>query len=626
MLFSSHSLTGLASAAPAIAQTATAETHQAVVAQQQAGRLPSTHGAQFSQQQARLVPSTHGVQSSQQQAGQLCSMHGAPLSQQQHDCQVSSSQAPASCRACQAAQGSGSDAVARLSSAAHCTASVQAQPASTAVLQPGHKQAQSTHSSQQQGPALQQTLSEQQTGQVSGIPIPISGAKQPLNVNPGSQAQASIGQSLPSLCHLAVQHQETPLPTSSSAKSGWQVTLQPGCVQPASAAMATDTAATSGAQWADAKPSGVTAASGVETATHAGAIRPQVAVQPAAVLFKAQQASPSSALEQSSAIPGSQVPPDAKCQVKVSSPNVAAMRSFVPQALHHLATKCTSLQAGEKLQAGRGAQADRSALPVKSAKAGNSAQTDGPAQSDTSAQPDRSAQAGRAAQAETAAQAERAAQADKAAQVRANPYGIRSSSRAAASSKPATSSSADVQKPPTRPHWPSADLAQEQCSSASTAQQASMLSQQRRQLNAILNSLQLPGVDSLELSSSEDLSFGDIPSEDDCDSADSSSATAADSSGSASSKDDSSREDSGGDNDAEYRPGGQRASRKKPGKAKECKTNDVKRVSGRRKGNRHITMKFLEEGGYFDAPIQVCCLITHPVLAISYILCVCRAW
>ena len=595
MLFSSQNPTGLASAVPAIAQTPIAETHQAVVAQQQ--------------------------------AGQLCSMHGAPLSQQLHDWQVSSSQAPASCRAFPPAHGSGSDAVARLSSAAHCSASVQAQPASTAVLQPGHKLAQSTHSSQQQGPALQQTLTEQQTGPVSGISIPISGAKQPLqaalSVNPGSQAQASVGRSLPSLCHPAVQHQGTPLPTSSSAKSGWQVTLQPGCVQPASAAMATDTAATSGAQWADAKPLGVTAASGVEIATQAGAIRPQVAVQPAAVLCKARQASPSSALEQSSAIPASQVPPHAKCQVKVSSPGLAAMRSFVPQALQHLATKCSSLNAGEKVQAD---QVDRSALPVKSAKADDSAQTDGPAQLDTSAQPDRSAQAGRAAQAESAAQAERAAQADKAAQVRAHPYGIRSSSRAAASSKPATSSSADVQKPPTRPHRPSADLAQEQCSSASTSQQASMLSQQRQQLNAILNSLQLPGVDSLELSSSEDLSFGDIPSEDDCDSADSSSATAADSSGSASSKDDSSREASGGDNDAEYRPGGQRASRKKPGKARECKTKDGKRVSGRRKGNRHITMKFLEEGGYFDAPIQVCRLITHSVLAISYILCVCRAW
>ena len=34
----------------------------------------------------------------------------------------------------------------------------------------------------------------------------------------------------------------------------------------------------------------------------------------------------------------------------------------------------------------------------------------------------------------------------------------------------------------------------------------------------------------------------------------------------------------------------------------------------KRKGNKHITMQFLEEGGYFDAPIQVSLPLQSPHL------------
>ena len=604
VMLNSQSLTGLAPAAPAALHT---ETGQAVVAQQQAGLLPSVHDAPVSQQQTGQLPMTHGAPLSQQQTGQLPSMRGAPPGQQLHECQLPASQAPAGCTGF---QGSGSDAAARLAPGPCSIALLQAQPASTLASQPGHTSVQSMRVGRQPGPALQQVLPEQPMGQACGASRRFSAAAQHMqaasSVDPGSQARASVGQSTSGLHHPALQRQENALPTSSLAKPGWQAKPQLGCTQPGSAALTTNTVASSRAGLPDAQPLETEAASGVKATGHADAAELQVAVQPTALLCKARQASSHSAPKESDAVPTSQFPPDAQCQVKASSQGLAAMQSFVPQALHHLASKCSSQQAGDKAQSGTGAQPDRSVQVVAVAMVDNIAQIDRPTQSDKPAQPDSSAQA------------EKAAQADKPAQARAHPYGIRSSRRAAGSSKPATSSSADMQKPPTGAHQPSTDSAPEHSSTASPSQQHSMLSQQRQQLNAILNSLQLPGVDSLELSSSEDLSFGDIPSEDDCDSADSSSGTAVDSSGGASSQDDSSREDSGRDNDSEYRPGGQRASRKKRGKARERKNKDGKRVSGRRKGNRHITMKFLEEGGYFDAPIQVCCLIT-PVVTISYV-------
>jgi len=37
----------------------------------------------------------------------------------------------------------------------------------------------------------------------------------------------------------------------------------------------------------------------------------------------------------------------------------------------------------------------------------------------------------------------------------------------------------------------------------------------------------------------------------------------------------------------------------------------------KRKGNKHITMQFLEEGGYFDAPIQVSLCLQCPHLLYS---------
>ena len=370
-------------------------------------------------------------------------MHGAPPSQQLHNWQVSSSQPPASGRAFQPAQGSGPDAAARLALGPYSTASVQAYPAATAGLQQGHKLAGSMHLSQQEGPALQQTLFQQQTGQVSGISMPIGGAKQPaqaaLGVKPESQAQALAGGSLPRLCRPALQHQETPLPTSSSGQSGWHATLQPGYTRPASAARATDTAATSGADLADAKPIQIEAGPRVEDAVRAGAVGRQAAVQPSEVMCKARPPSSSSNLEQSDAIPGSQALPDATCQAKVSSQGMAAMPSFVPQALHRLASKCSSQKAGESLQADRViqgprlAQVGRAVQAVTSAHSREAPQVDRPAQLDRSAQPDKSAQAERVAQAEratqratqaVAAQAEGAAQADKAVPMRAHPYGI----------------------------------------------------------------------------------------------------------------------------------------------------------------------------------------------------------
>lgn len=35
----------------------------------------------------------------------------------------------------------------------------------------------------------------------------------------------------------------------------------------------------------------------------------------------------------------------------------------------------------------------------------------------------------------------------------------------------------------------------------------------------------------------------------------------------------------------------------------------------KRKGHKHITMQFLEEGGYFDAPIQVSLCLAMPLFA-----------
>ena len=294
----------------------------------------------------------------------------------------------------------------------------------------------------------------------------------------------------------------------------------------------------------------------------------------AAPSCKGRQPAQRSAAKESNAAGSCQGGADAHCLLQIAP--AGTVQSFVPQALQHLASNCTI-----KLQADQPAQSDR------------------PTQADTPAQTDRTAQV------------------DRSTRATGRSYGVRKSSQTVAS-LPATSTSASDQQAPAK--QPSAELGRE--SADSTAQQLDSLSQQKQQLNAILNSLQLPSIDSLELSSSEDLSFGDIPSEDDDDSEEFSSGTAGvsgyedaskcwspsrDSTQDDSYKDGSSKDDLSKDDDAEYKPGGQRA-RKKAGKAKDCKGQEGKRKAGRRKGNRHITMKFLEEGGYFDAPIQVFCL------------------
>lgn len=264
----------------------------------------------------------------------------------------------------------------------------------------------------------------------------------------------------------------------------------------------------------------------------------------------------------------------AKFKLRLLSQGSGAEQSFVPQALHHLASNCSS-QAGVQSRS----------------QASRTAQAAGYVNADVSA--------------------------DAAVQVRAE-HGTKRG-RHTASPLTATSTSASQQKAPISTGTDPGDGSTE-----STSQQHSALLQQKQQLNAILSSLQLPSIESMDLSSSEDLSFGDIPSEDDGDSEACSSGTAAVSDSNDSSREDESKGDSfkddstkddkedddddDKDDDAEYKPGGQRASRKKPGKAKGQKNRKGGRQCGRKRGNRHITMKFLEEGGYFDAPIQVCCL------------------
>lgn len=551
VILSSNVIDSLGFAAVPGGHMAPAEPHVAVTAQQQAGLEPTSSNA----------------------------LSQPPL------CQVQSwsSQPPPSCRGCQPDDPTFApmpESTARLSSAPHSAVPVQAPPLPTAV----DAGTVSCPNALQAMPAAQAAygidVSRPYTAAAGHMQAAASGHMAGQAGVPGVYSQPTSRQPL-----LQCQRSTLPYSTSATAMPSWQFA-------PA------QTSATSNRQSAPLQRVVQSTAGSIEhdqvMQSGAGPVTVQdldisssshftgrhgFLVSTAAPSCKGRQPAQRSAAKESNAAGSCQGGADAHCLLRIAP--AGTVQSFVPQALHHLASNCTT-----KLQA------------------------DQPAQTETPTQ------------AGTPAQTDRTAQVDRSTRATGRSYGVRKSSQTV-SSLPATSTSAGDQQAQEGAKQPSAELGRE--SADSTAQQLDSLSQQKQQLNAILNSLQLPSIDSLELSSSEDLSFGDIPSEDDDDSEEFSSGTAGvsgyedaskcwspskDSTQDDSYKDGSSKDDSSKDDDAEYKPGGQRASRKKPGKAKDCKSQDGKRKAGRRKGNRHITMKFLEEGGYFDAPIQVFCL-TH---------------
>lgn len=415
----------------------------------------------------------------------------------------------------------------------------------------------------------------------------------------------------PPLGHMHAQTQWPMGPTVSQAAVSASYQQQPihystlqhmggtlGAAAPASLAMTT--AAATG------RADGTSVGTGSSIAHHTSAVQPRSA----AVRCQPEQALQNPTAGQPQTVTESIQQGTAQARLRLMSEGSYAEQSFVPQALHHLAANCSS-QAGGTTHLQSAAKATVCAeqtepidpLAQLTADTAMSISTKVPAQITAYT----SSETGAAAE-QTASHSSAQTRADAAAQFSVDAPGTRRGKHAA-SSPTSASISASLQKPPLDAQQGDQGTG----SSDSTSQQHAVLMQQKQQLNAVLNSLQLPNIDSMDLSSSEDVSFGDIPSEDECDSEGCSSGTAAVSDSNESSKevhskadscrDDDSKDD---DDDAEYKPGGKRPSRKKPGKAKGQIGPSGARKCGRKRGNKHITLKFLEDGGYFDAPIQVC--------------------